>query len=272
MGVNVMAAELTHPSAKLDDGSPAHRWFLGVPFTPLGLAEAAACIADRPPGARFAFVTTPNAHHTVHCARGDQRFAVAHDAAWLVLNDSRILRLLSRWLFGQDLPMTAGSDLTVELFRNYIHAEDRITIIGGTDEVEDRLRTVHGIRSVARFNPPMGFIDDPTEVERCVDFIIQHPARYVFLAVGAPQSEVVACRVLERGDAVGTALCIGSSLLFVTGVVRRAPLIIRRLNAEWAYRLMQNPRRHARRVFLDSLPVLWLALKALFGRSHERHA
>ncbi len=272
MGLISMDAESTHLSARLNDRIPAHRWFLGVPFTPLGLAEAAALIAGRPPRARFEFITTPNAHHTVHCARGDKRFAVAHDAAWLVLNDSRILHLLSRWLFGQDLPVTAGSDLTVELFRNYIRADDRITIIGGTDEVESRLRTDHGIRSVERYNPPMGFIDDPVEVERCVEFIIQHPARYVFLAVGAPQSEVVACRVLERGGAVGTALCVGSSLLFVTGVVRRAPMIIRRLNAEWAYRLMQNPRRHARRVFVDSLPVLWLALKALFGRSHERHA
>ncbi|HTI84899.1 MAG TPA: WecB/TagA/CpsF family glycosyltransferase [Acetobacteraceae bacterium] len=270
--MKIVDIESTRLSAQVDDGALVHRWFLGVPFTPLGLAEAAATIAARPSGSRFAFITTPNAHHTVHCARGDKRFSVAHDAAWLVLNDSRILRLLSHWLFGQDLPMTAGSDLTVELFRNYIRPEDAITIIGGTDEVETRLRTLHGMQSVARFNPPMGFIDDPVEIERCVDFILQHPARYVFLAVGAPQSEVVACRVLERGGAVGTALCIGSSLLFVTGVVRRAPLIIRRLNAEWAYRLMQNPRRHARRVFVDSLPVLWLALKALFGRSHERHA
>jgi N-acetylglucosaminyldiphosphoundecaprenol N-acetyl-beta-D-mannosaminyltransferase len=272
VGLKIVGIESARLFAQFNDGTPARRWFLGVPFTPLSLADAASCIAARSPAAEFAFITTPNAHHTVHCARGDKRFAVAHDTAWLVLNDSRILRLLSRWLFRRDLPMAAGSDLTVELFHHHIRPEDAITIIGGTDDVESRLRALHGIRSVARFNPPMGFLDDPGEVERCVDFILQHPARYVFLAVGAPQSEAVACRVLERGGAVGTALCIGSSLLFVTGVVRRAPLIIRRLNAEWAYRLMQNPRRHARRVFVDSLPVLWLALKTLLGRSHERHA
>ena len=272
MGLSNVDIDPTPLSARASDGLPAHRWFLGVPFTPLGLAEAAACIAARPPGAPFAFVTTPNAHHTVHCARGDTRFSVAHDKAWLVLNDSRILRILSRQLFGRDLPMAAGSDLTVELFRNFIRPEDAITIIGGTDDVESRLRAQLGMRSVARFTPPMGFYNDAVEIERCVEFILQHPARYVFLAVGAPQSEVVACRVLERGGAVGTALCIGSSLLFVTGVVQRAPLVFRRWNAEWAYRLMQNPRRHARRVFVDSFPVLWLALKALLGRSHERHA
>lgn len=261
------APQLSHSGV---DCPPARQWFLGVPFTPLGLAEAAASIAARPLGAPFVFVTTPNAHHTVTCARGDKRFSVAHDKAWLVLNDSRILRLLSHRLFAQDLPMAAGSDLTVELFQNYIHHEDPITVIGGTDEVERRLRTQFGVQTLARFNPPMGFYKDPTEIERCVDFILQHPARYVFLAVGSPQSEVVACRMLERGGAVGTALCIGSALLFVTGVVQRAPRIFRSLNAEWAYRLLQNPRGHARRVFVDSLPVLWLALKVLFGSAHER--
>jgi N-acetylglucosaminyldiphosphoundecaprenol N-acetyl-beta-D-mannosaminyltransferase len=249
----------------------ACQWFLGVPFTPLELGEAAACIAARPEGAAFEFVTTPNAQHTVSAARGDQHFLTAHKKAWLVLNDSRILRLLSRRLFGRDLPTAAGSDLTVELFSKYIMPHDAITIIGGTDEVEDRLRSQRGLQELARYNPPMGFYKDPAEVDRCVEFILQHPARYVFLAVGAPQSEMVACRVMERGGATGTALCVGSSLLFVTGVVQRAPLFFRRLNAEWAFRLMQNPRGHARRVFLESLPVLWLALKALLGRVHDQH-
>jgi N-acetylglucosaminyldiphosphoundecaprenol N-acetyl-beta-D-mannosaminyltransferase len=259
-----------HVTNASDERTPARRWFLGIPFTPLGLAEAAASIAARPPGAPFVFVSTPNAQHAVSCTAGDARFFAAHDAAWLVLNDSSILRLLSRRLFRQDLPMAAGSDLTVELFREYVRPDDAITIIGGTEEVDRRLRTHQGLRNLARFNPPMGFYNDSVEIERCVDFILQHPARYVFLAVGAPQSEIIACRVLERGGATGTALCIGSSLLFVTGVVQRAPLMFRRLNAEWLYRLMQNPRRHARRVFVDSLPVLWIALKARCTGTHQR--
>lgn len=148
------------------------------------------------------------------------------------------------------------------MFREHIRAEDSITIIGGSDEVERRLRDQFALRSVARYNPPMGFYHNAAEIERCVDFVLAHPARYVFLAVGAPQSERVACCILDRGGAVGTGLCIGSSLHFVTGVVRRAPTIFRRLHAESLYRLMQNPRRHARRVFVELLPVLWIACKA----------
>jgi exopolysaccharide biosynthesis WecB/TagA/CpsF family protein len=250
------------------------RWFLGIPFTPLGLADTASRIAARPADATFAFVSTPNAQHVVRVAAGDTRFFRANDAGWLVVNDSSILSLLSHRWFGVPLPKAAGSDLTALMFREYIRPNDAITVIGASDEVEQRLREQFKLTSLARYNPPMGFYNDPVEIDRCVDFILAHPARYVFLAVGAPQSEMVACRVLQRGGAVGTALCIGSSLHFVTGVVRRAPLIFQRLSAEWAYRMMQNPRRHARRVFVDSLPVLWIALKyrrnARLRQSQER--
>ncbi|WP_158932291.1 WecB/TagA/CpsF family glycosyltransferase [Acidisphaera sp. S103] len=255
----------------MTDVRPPVRWFLGVPFTPLTLADAAASIAARPPQAPFAFVTTPNAQHIVAAHRLNSLFTTPHDRAWLVLNDSKIAGMLATRLFSDPLAVAAGSDLTAYMFHHHIRSDDTLTIIGASDEVERRLRTQFGMRHIARYDPPMGFYRDPAEIERCVDFILAHPARYIFLAVGAPQSETVACRVLDRGGATGVALCIGSSLHFVTGVVRRAPSIFRKLNAEALYRLMQNPRRHARRVFVESLPVLSIGLCARVASAPDPH-
>ena len=235
------------------------RWFLGVPFTPMTLDEAAALIVARDPAAPFAYVCTPNAQHVVNADQGNRLFSDGQAEAWMVLNDSKIIGLLADRMFNEPMPVAAGSDLTVLLFKGHIKPEDSITIIGGSDEVERRLRDNFGMRHMARHDPPMGFYRNPAEIARCVDFILAHPARYIFLAVGAPQSETVARAVLARGGATGIALCIGSSLHFVTGVVRRAPEIFRTLHMEALYRLLQNPRRHARRVFVESLPVLWIA-------------
>ncbi len=226
--------------------SPSHpdvRWFLGAPMTPATLRDAADLIAARPTDAPFAFVTTPNAQAIVRVHRGDRHFAEAHDRGWLVLNDSRILSLLADKLFGEVLPTAAGSDLTVDLLQHYINPDDAVTMIGGSAEVERRMRAQFRLQKLKRYNPPMGFYKDPVEIERCVDFIIAHPARYVFLVVGAPQSETVACRVLARGGAVGTGLCVGSSLQFATGVVRRAPVLFRRLRLESLYRHVAEPTR-----------------------------
>ena len=245
-------------------GAPegAQVWFLGVPFTPLPLVDAASRIAARAPGAPFAFVTTPNAHHVVAANRGDERFAGAQAEAWLVLNDSRILRLLARALFGWPFPLATGSDLAVELFENWIEPDDAITIIGGSDELETRLRRAFRLRRLHRLTPPMGFAAEPDEVARCAAFVRDNPARYVFIVVGAPQAETVARRIAELGGATGVGLCLGSALNFLTGVSRRAPGWVRAANLEWLHRLLCNPRGHARRVFVESPPILLIALRA----------
>jgi exopolysaccharide biosynthesis WecB/TagA/CpsF family protein len=101
---------------------------------------------------------------------------------------------------------------------------------------------------------------------RCIRFVEENPARYVFLATGAPRSEALAARIAARGLAVGTGLPIGSSLHFVAGLRRRAPGWVQRLGLEWLHRLALEPRRLWRRVFVDSLPVLRLAAPAIAQR------
>lgn len=237
----------------------ARRRFLGVAFTPLTLEDAVVEIVDRDAAAPFAFVVTPNAQHVVAAHSGDARFAEPQAAAWMVLNDSRILHLLSRGLFRRDLPLAAGSDLVERLFRGGVPTDARLTLIGGDDEVEAALRCQFGLRHIARFTPSFGFWKDPVEVDQCLDFVRANPARYVFLIAGAPQSEGLARRLSEMEGVTGVGLCVGSALNFLTGRIRRAPLWVRQASLEWAWRLAQNPAGHFRRVFIESAPILWIA-------------
>lgn len=237
--------------------------YLGVPISCLDVPAAAERIAARGATAPFAYVVTPNAHHFVMLGRlKDERFADAYAHAWLRLLDGQTPRALARRVFGLDLPHAAGSDLTAHLFAHHITPDDSITVIGGSDELRRRLTERFGIKTVSLFNPSMGFIKKPDEVEACVDFVLAHPARYVFFAVGAPASEYLARMVDKRGGAVGTGLCVGSSLNFVTGIVQRAPEFYRRYGLEWLHRLLLNPRGHSRRVFVESLPLLLMVADA----------
>lgn len=241
-------------------GFPQRR-FLGVQFTPLTLEDAVVQIVVRDPAESFAFVVTPNAQHVVAAHSGDARFSEPQSRAWMVLNDSRILRLLSRLLFWRDLPLAAGSDLVERLFNGGVPADATLTLIGGDAEVEAALRDRFDLGSIARFTPSFGFWRQPEEVEQCLAFVRDHPARYVFLIAGAPQSEGLALRLAEMPDVTGVGLCVGSALNFLTGRVRRAPLWVRRASLEWAWRLAQNPTGHFRRVFIESAPILWIAVR-----------
>lgn len=237
--------------------------FLGQRLALLDVAGAAAMIAGRPAAAPFAYVVTPNAQHFVRLGRlRDERFQAAYDGAWLRLCDSQVVRKLARLLFAKDLPHAAGSDLTAYMLANTIRPDDPVTVIGGGDELRRRLVAQFQLRRLHLHAPPMGLGDKPDEQARCIRFVVDHPARYVFLAVGAPTSEYLAHRIAQDGRATGVGLCIGSSLNFATGMVHRAPPIYRRLGLEWLHRLALNPRGHARRVFVDSLPLLLMVAKA----------
>lgn len=234
----------------------------GVPISLLGGSDASRVLGAREETRPFAYVVTPNAQHMVRLNSGDADFISGYQAAWLWLVDSQILRLLSRLLFSRDLPLASGSDLTVRLFRDVIRPDDAITVIGGGEEVARRLQEQFSLTRLALHNPPMGFINNPAEVDRCIQFVESNPARFVFLVVGAPKSEKLARLIHDRGQATGIGLCVGSSLLFVTGMVQRAPRWVSRFALEWAFRLVLNPRSHFRRVFVESLPLLGIALRA----------
>ena len=240
---------------------PQRLAFLRVRYTPLALDAAVAQVAGRTARSPFAFVVTPNAQHAVAAYRGDERFAGPQRSAWLVLNDSRILRLLAQVFFNMNLPLASGSDFVERLFEGGHIKGEALTIIGGDTAMAALIRRRYAPASVAQHIPPMGFYNDPGEIRTCIAFIQVHPARYVFFVVGAPQSEILASLVARTRGVTGVGLCVGSALNFLTGRIRRAPPLVRIAHLEWLYRLAQNPARHARRVFVESAPILWIALR-----------
>ena len=246
--------------------------FLGVPFAMLSLQAVAQTLANRAASAPFAYIATPNSHHLVLLRRGAEGFGSGLSRAWFLTCDSQTLRGLGRLLFGKSLPLVTGSDLTMELLRHVIRPEDPITVIGGSDQLGRDLEEQFGLQHISLYSPPFGFSRDEALLQRCVDFVRDHPARFVFLACGAPQSEVLAARIVQAGGASGVGLCIGASLLFATGRLKRAPAVWQNLGLEWLFRISQDPRRLAKRLFRTQLPVLPIAAKAwLSGRGAQAH-
>ncbi|MHB8742406.1 MAG: WecB/TagA/CpsF family glycosyltransferase [Sulfuricaulis sp.] len=219
---------------------------------------------------RFGYAVTPNADHIIRL-REDALFRASYAAAKYVLLDSQFLSHVLRFTKGIRLPVCTGSDLTATLFSDVIRPDDSLVLIGGTDAQAQQLRVRYGLLHLAHFSPQMGFIRDPEAVETCLRFIEAHsPFRFCLLAVGAPQQEAVAQQLKARGIARGLALCIGASINFLTGNERRAPLWMQRCGMEWSFRLIQAPRRMAKRYLVRGprvFEVLYHAKIILRGKS-----
>lgn len=238
--------------------------FLGLDFANLTLRNAASWLAARPYGARMWYVVTPNADHLVRVSRDPDLWAIYNNAALCVL-DSRVVARLARLVGIRPPPVCPGSDLTEELLRRHLQPGERVTIIGMEPKWVAELVRRLGMAQPAHFNPPMGFDRDPKAFAEAVAFIVDNPARFVFLAVGAPRQERLAAAAKQAG-AKGTAICAGASLDFLAGKQRRAPRLMQQLGLEWLFRLATQPRRMFRRYLIDSPAVIGLLLKQRFAR------
>jgi N-acetylglucosaminyldiphosphoundecaprenol N-acetyl-beta-D-mannosaminyltransferase len=238
---------------------------LGLDFADLDVPGAAAWLARRGPSARFGYVVTPNADHLVRAHR-EADLAWLYRDALLCLLDSRVVAGAA-WLLSLPVPCVApGSDLTELLLSRHVCPDEPVTIIGLRSVWLPALEARFGLTAVAHFDPPLGFDSDPVELRRAVDFVLAHPARFIFLAVGSPRQEKLAAAVQATGGATGTALCIGASLEFLAGAAVRAPRWMQHVGLEWLHRLARDPGHLAGRYLRDDPPVLGLLLRARLDR------
>lgn len=228
--------------------------FLGLDFEPMDTGEAVARLGAIPAGARFSYVVTPNVDHRVRLEREADLWPLYRQAG-LILNDSRILARLARF-DGIDLPASPGADVVAGLFASEIGPDEPVVIIGGVAEDIETLKAKYSLTDIRWHQPPNPLRPNKAGIAAAAAFMAANPARFHFLCVGSPQQEMVAAAALARGDAVGTALCCGASLEFLSGRVARAPEWISRAGLEWAFRLASQPRRLAKRYLIDG-PVIF---------------
>jgi exopolysaccharide biosynthesis WecB/TagA/CpsF family protein len=232
--------------------------FLSVDFdTDTPQAALAALVAQADARAPFAYVTNPNVDVLVRLHNEPVLMAL-HADAWRTFNDSRVLELLAG-LSGVRLPAIPGSDLTEALFREVIRPDETVVMVGGDAALAGALSARYGLHDLRWHAPPMGLRHNEDAIAAAAAFVAANPARFVFLAVGTPQQEMVARAIRARGDAVGVGLCIGAALDFLIGRQVRAPRLLQRARLEWAWRLARDPVRLTRRYLVEGPRIfaLW---------------
>lgn len=244
--------------AKTAPHAPGRVPFLGVVYDPVSMDEALARITARPADAPFAYVVTPNADHLVRLNKMGGDVARAYHEAWLCLNDSRVVDILARRK-NVTLPAVPGADLVAQLCQS--PGFDRATpvlLVGGDVATFEAFVAKIGLTHAVHFDAPMGLMTNRQAFDDTVAFIERNPARYIFLAVGSPQQELLAQALMERGVTKGLGLCIGASVEFLVGRRRRAPAWMSRAGLEWFFRLASEPRRLWRRYLVASPQLLRL--------------
>lgn len=260
-------------TSRIDTGPvPAiqRQYFLGVPFDKVTFENVVDLIGRTRNAEGFRYIVTPNVDHVVRYSTNEE-LRPYYENAWLTLCDSKPLALLARAM-PLSLPRVTGSDLTVSVFNLVIRDGDKVALIAPNATVAAKMQAKYPRLRISSYVPPLGVGEKPGEITRCVEFAVREKAAFTFIAVGSPQSEKIAYAISRDERAVGTCLCIGASLEFLTGMKRRAPRWMRKAGVEWMHRLASDPKRLWRRYAFAIVPLLRLTLSEFRQRRAARLA
>lgn len=229
----------------------------GVAFDALTQAQAVEHVISQASAGRGGWVITANLDHARR-ARVDAEYQRMLDEADLVVADGTPLIWASR-VQGTPLPeRVAGSSMVEPLAKRAGEAGLSIYLLGatpGTAQAAGELLVSRypGLKIAGVNCPPMGFDQDAQAMADLRQELEQARPDLVYVALGSPKQERLIGQL--RADLPSTWwLGIGISLSFLTGEVQRAPLWLQRLGLEWLHRLVQEPRRLARRYLVHGLP------------------
>jgi exopolysaccharide biosynthesis WecB/TagA/CpsF family protein len=235
---------------------------LGVSVTPFRRADAVAFLEDSiakgvPTRVAFANVNLLNIAYKDPGLR-------ALLATFLVLNDGVGVTLASRWLYGARFPDNLnGTDFCPE-FLEKCRFPLRIYLLGGRPStVSEAAGTIagrwprHEVVGVHH-----GYFVE-SEIPSIRAQIASARADLVFVAMGNGLQERVIGELVPACAAC--AWGVGAWFDFLTGRIPRAPRLLRRVGAEWAYRLMQEPRRLWKRYVIGNPVFLWRVFRERLG-------
>ena len=222
----------------------------GINVDTFKLSEASRRICDEVEGGSSFSVYTINLDHVVKL-RSNAGFRRAYEKARIVLADGFPIVLAGR-LQGHDVERTPGSDLIDPLCDEAGRRGISVVLVGATFEAlraaARELKSRYPALSISGvYAPPANFDVEGSGAQGCLDFIRQSGAQICLLALGAPKQEIFAERCAREIPDGVSFICIGAGLDFIAGSQKRAPKLFQKLGCEWLWRLLNNPRRLARR-------------------------
>ena len=215
-------------------------------------------------------VFTVNPDHLYHL-QYNPVFLAAYRSADIITVDSHYVRLALRAQGRTVVNRLPGSDIVPAFCaRQAADPGTRIYLLGARPGVAQAARESMNRKAgremvVGAHGPSMNFVNDPTEIDAVVQMIEASGANVLLVGLGAPKQEMWISSVRHRLPQVRVMMGIGATIDYEAGVVKRAPVLLRRLGLEWTYRVGTEPRRYLMR-YVRSSKFLWWMLMDRLGR------
>ncbi len=256
--------ELAAGAAHLDDLSRDVYGVLGIPIDAVDLSAAVERIGVAMRQEEPFLISTPNLNFLV-MSQSDSEFRESLLKSDLCPVDGVPIVWISRLLGIRIQMRVAGSDVFDHL-KFELDSSVKVFLFGGPEGVAETCSAVlnsqsSGVSCVGALYPGFGSVEDMS-TDAIIDAINASEARFLVASLGAQKGQSWLLKNHHRLR-IPVRSHLGAAINFQAGLLKRAPLFIRRFGFEWLWRIKEEPHLW-RRYLQDGLILLKLMMTSVF--------
>lgn len=235
---------------------------LGVQIAAINMTWLVKYLLTNLEGLSGDYLCVSNVHTTV-LAFHDEKYRKVQNGGIMAIPDGGPLSSLGRRRGYSSMERTTGPELMQEIFelsdkeKNYRHY-----FYGSTPQTLEKLeselkRRYPNLKIAGMYSPPFRKLTQEEDIE-VVERINKTKPDFVWIGLGAPKQEIWMAK--HQGLVKGLMLGVGAGFDYHAGNRKRAPQWMQRMNLEWLYRLLQDPKRLFKRYLCTNTSFIWNAV------------
>lgn len=232
---------------------------LGVEISQIDLAQTIKTIVKWLEEKNQRLLATVNPEFVV-AAQKDGEFKKILNQNEINVCDGFGLVWAARFLYGRKLIRVAGADLAQKLLTSDL-PRIKIFLLGGREGIAEKVKEKYperavGFASGGKMDSDLSF---PGQ-EKILEQIRESGANILFVALTQTKQEKWIKKNLPLLPSVRVGIGLGGTFDYLSGKIKRAPGIMRRLGLEWLFRLIAQPSRLGR-IYNATIKFTFLILK-----------
>ena len=205
------------------------------------------------------YVCVSNVHTTVTSYENPE-YCDIQNKGIMALPDGGPLSFVGKKRGHSKMARVTGPSLMGEIFnvsaengyRHYFYGSTEVTLEKLYSKLEEKYT---GLQIVGMYSPPFRPITEE-EDEMIVKMINDTNPDFVWIGLGAPKQEK--WMAMHQGKVQGLMVGVGAGFDYYADNINRAPEWIQKINMEWFFRLIQDPKRLFSRYLKTNTKFLWL--------------
>lgn len=205
------------------------------------------------------YICVSNVHTTVTSFE-NEKYREIQNGGIMALPDGGPLSSIGKKRGYNKMGRVTGPSLMGEIFNTSVEKGYRHYFFGSTEETLEKLHSkleekYTGIQIAGMYSPPFRPITEE-EDEMIVRMINDTSPDFVWIGLGAPKQEK--WMSMHQGKIIGLMVGVGAGFDYYAENIKRAPEWMQRINMEWFYRLLQDPKRLFKRYMITNTKFMWL--------------